>query len=452
MRTPRVVVILLVVGAMAAAACGARVPSPANSSSPSPTASPITGGSPSTSTPSSQTALPPGCPTSGTDVGLTSTTITLGTIADRTGPVSGLFAGAQQGANAFAAYINSTGGLCGHHVIIDFADSGTNCSLNQNDTTTLVKKVFGFIGSFSLYDGAGCGATVLKANPTVPDVHVALDPTAETLPNHFDLEPGQLGYATGMYKYFKEKYGSKMEHVGTISEDIPSATEKQNAMVNAATSQGWKFTYSNSASPLASNFTSNFQTACGKDHIQVFYTVTEDAQNAATMIQNEHSIAACKGVINIIPIAYDSAFIPDFQGKVSELNGVQGWSEYSLFFNKSEAANIPEVKLLQTWFAKTNPGQPLNLYAMFAWADGRLFQQAFENAGPTASRAAVLAALGKITNFSDHGLISPTDPGSKTTGNHCYLLWQLQNGQFSRMSDPKTGYRCDGTFLPYKKS
>jgi ABC-type branched-subunit amino acid transport system substrate-binding protein len=449
MRPPRAVVaVLSVVVLMGIAACGARGPAPATSPSTSTTASNNT---PSANGATATTALPAGCPTSGSDVGLTSDTITLGTIADRTGPVSGLFAGAQQGANAFAAYLNSTGGLCGHKVIIDFADSGTNCSINQNDTSTLVKKVFAFVGSFSLYDGNGCGATVLKANPTVPDVHVALDPTAETLSNHFDLEPGELGYATGMYKYFKQKYGSKMEHVGTISEDIPSAMQKQAAQVHAAESQGWKFTYSNTAAATASNFTSNFQTACGKDHIQVFYTVTEDAQNAATMIQNEHSIAACKGVINIVPIAYDSAFIPDFQGKVSALNGVQGWSEYSLFFNANEAANIPEVKLFQTWFKKTNPGQPLNLYAMFAWADGRMFQQAFENAGPTASRASVLAALGKIRNFSDNGLVAPTDPSSKTTGNHCYILWQLQNGVFSRMGDPKTGFRCDGAFLPYKK-
>src|SRR5580704_13656629 len=230
MRPPRAVVaVLSVVVLMGIAACGARGPAPATSPSTSTTASNNT---PSANGATATTALPAGCPTSGSDVGLTSDTITLGTIADRTGPVSGLFAGAQQGANAFAAYLNSTGGLCGHKVIIDFADSGTNCSINQNDTSTLVKKVFAFVGSFSLYDGNGCGATVLKANPTVPDVHVALDPTAETLSNHFDLEPGELGYATGMYKYFKEKYGSKMEHVGTISEDIPSATEKQNAMVN----------------------------------------------------------------------------------------------------------------------------------------------------------------------------------------------------------------------------
>ena len=451
MRTPRAVAVLLVVGALGAAACGARLPANQQaqaslSTNPAPASTaPITG--PGSTAPATNAD----CPTGGTDVGLTSNSVLLGTVADRSGPVSGLFAGAQQGMNAYAQYINAAGGICGHAVSIDFADSGTNCTLNQNDTSSLVNKVFAFVGSFSLYDGKGCGATVLAAHPTVPDIHVALDPTAETLPSHFDLQPGPLGYATGMFKYFKAKYGAKMEHVGTISENIPSAMAKQAAQVNAAESQGWKFVYSNAAAPTTSNFTSNFQTACGKDHIQVFYTVTEDAQNAATMIQNEHSIAACKGVINIIPIAYDSAFIPDFQGKVSELNGIQGWNEYSLFFNKSEAANIPEVQQLQTSFAKTNPGQPLNLYAMFAWADSRLFQQAFEHAGPTVSRASVIAALKTIKNFSDGGLIAPTDPGSKTVGNHCYILWQLQGGTFSRMSDPKTGYRCDGTFLPYKK-
>jgi ABC-type branched-subunit amino acid transport system substrate-binding protein len=442
MRSPRVVVVA-VLAALLATACGARGGAAAQST-------------PGSTAPSSQPATTPAtannanCPTSGTDVGLTPTSIVLGTVADRTGPVSGLFAGAEQGMDAFAAYMNSTGGLCGRKVSIDFADSATSCSQNQNVTSDLVNKVFAFVGSFSLYDGAGCGATVLQAHPTVPDIHVSLDPTAEVLPNHFDLAPGPPGYATGMFKYYKQKYGSKMENVGTIYPDIPSAAAKQKQMVNAATSEGWKFTYSNAAAATDTNFTNNFQTACGKKHIQVFYTSGENAQNAATMIQDERSIAACKGVVNIIPIAYDSAFIPDYQGKVSDLDGIQGWSEYALFFNKTDAANIPEVKLFQTWFAKTNPGQPLNLYAMYAWADGRLFQQAFENAGSTATRATVMAALRKVKNFTDGELVSPTEPASKTTGNHCYILWQLQDGQFSRMSSPKRGFRCDGAFLPLK--
>jgi ABC-type branched-subunit amino acid transport system substrate-binding protein len=392
-----------------------------------------------------------GCPTGGTDVGLTSNSITLGTVADRTGPVSGLFAGAQQGAEAFAQYANANGGLCGRRVTIDFADSGTNCSQNQNDTSSLVGKVFAFVGSFSLYDGIGCGAGVLKQHPTVPDIHVALDPTAETLSNHFDLEPGALGYATGMFNYYRHKYGSKVTKVGTISENIPSATAKQNAIVHAAESQGWKFVYANAASPTTSNFQSNFQTMCGRDHIQMFFTVTEDAQNAATMIANERSVAACKGVINVIPIAYDSAFIPDYQGNKSDLNGLQGYNEYSLFFNPGEAANIPEVALFQQWFRRVNPGQPANLYAMFAWADGRMLQTAAQHAGKTLNRQSVLAALRKLKNWDDGGLIAPTTPSSKTSGNHCYILWQLQNGSFSRVADPKTGFRCDGSFLPYKK-
>jgi ABC-type branched-subunit amino acid transport system substrate-binding protein len=387
-----------------------------------------------------KTSASGGCPSAGgTDVGLTSSSMVLGTVADRSGPVAGLFAGAQQGAVAFSQYENSLGGLCGRQVSIDFADSGTNCSQNQNDHESLVNKVFAFVGSFSLYDGKGCGATILAQHPTVPDIHVALDPSAETLPNHFDLMPGPLGYATGMYKYFKDKYGSKVQHVGTISVNIPSAQAKQNAQVNAAKSQGWKFVYSNAHAATTSNFTSNFQTACAKNHIQIFFTVTENAQNAA----------ACKGVINIIPIAYDSAFVPDYQGSPSDLNGIQGYNEYSLFFNADEGRNIPEVALFQQWFKRTNPGQPLNLYAMFAWAEGRMLQDAFEHA-KSADRKGVLAALHSLTNWSDNGLVSPMTPGSKTEGAHCYIVWQLNNGQFSRQSgDPKAGFRCDGKFLKY---
>jgi hypothetical protein len=64
-----------------------------------------------------------------------------------------------------------------------------------------------------------------------------------------------------------------------------------------------------------------------------------------------------------------------------------------------------------------------------------------------------MTALGALKNWSDNGLVSPTTPSSKTTGNHCYLLWQLSGGKFSRIDDPAItsknpgGYRCDGTFL-----
>jgi ABC-type branched-subunit amino acid transport system substrate-binding protein len=499
MRTPRAVA-LFITAALLAGACGARLPesvrqSAANAdlggnnsslttsggtgpgtttaSSGTPTVQVTSGGSNGTkgskgsngsqggtnssggkttsnsggSKPTNPTVSGEACPTSGTDVGETATTINLGTIADVTGPVPGLFTGAQEGMGAYVAYINSTGGLCGHKVADDFGDGETSCQANEAATQNLVKKDFALVGTFSLYDN--CGATVLKANPTVPDIHVALDPAAEPLANHFDLEPGALGYATGMWKYYAKKLGkSVISSVGTISENIPSAVAKQNAELKAAKSAGFKFTYSDNASPTTSDFESDFTKMCGQDHVKAFFTVTEDAQNAATMISDENKVSACKGIVNIIPIAYDQSFLTFCKqvGCGSTTNSIQGWNEYSLFFNSGEAANIPELKLFQTWFARANPGKPLNLYAMFAWADARMFQQAYETAGATATRKTILTALGKIKNYSDDGLVSPVDPGSKTTGNSCWINWKLTNNVFSRQGDPSSSYNC-GSYL-----
>src|SRR5688572_32624093 len=48
-----------------------------------------------------------------TDVGVTADTITLGTVTTLSGPVPGLFLGASLGVQAFAAYVNSQGGING---------------------------------------------------------------------------------------------------------------------------------------------------------------------------------------------------------------------------------------------------------------------------------------------------------------------------------------------------
>lgn len=502
MRTPRAVALLMIAG-LVSTACGARLPArvqqqaqnavlnPASGSSAAnnggglpqaggggpvqslpttaagsggggPASVPTSGGSGATGTTTGKgtgpvssrtgTAQAPKCG-SGTDVGLTSSTINLGTIADVSGPVSGLFQGAEEGILSFANYVNSTqGGICGHQIKVDFRDGGTNCTQTQNAASDLVKRDFALVGTFALYDN--CAATVLKQNPTVPDIHDSLDPAAGKLANHFDIEPGQLGYANGMFQFYKQKYGSKVLHVGTISENLASATAKQNAIVKAAESAGWKFVYQQAEQPTNSNFQSDFVKACQQKHIQIMFVVSEDAQNAATMIQNENQAGCPKSLINIIPIAYDQAFLDAFKGNTSAINGLQGYNQYALFFNPDDAANIPELKLFQDWFQRTYPGQPENLYAMFAWASGRMFEYAVEHAGSTLNRKTVLTALHNIKTFDANGMISPETPGSKTTGVHCYILWQFVNGRYQRQADPPIsgptkGYRCDGSFIPY---
>jgi hypothetical protein len=170
------------------------------------------------------------------------------------------------------------------------------------------------------------------------------------------------------------------------------------------------------------------------------------------MIQNQRQAGCPKDLVNVIPIAYDQSFLQAFGNDTSPIEGLLGYNEYALFFNPDEADRIPELKIFQEWFQRTYPSQPANLYAMYAWADGRMFQQAVENAGSTLNRKTVSAALKKIRNFDSNGMIAPATPSSKTEGPHCYIMWEFSHGAFRRIGTPPTtgptgGFRCDGRFL-----
>ena len=70
--------------------------------------------------------------------------------------------------------------------------------------------------------------------------------------------------------------------------------------------------------------------------------------------------------------------------------------------------------------------------------------------GSSPSRGSLLQALSKVTSFNGNNIIAPTDPAQRNNGT-CYLLAQIQNGQFQRINDPALtgsthGYRCDYSY------
>ncbi len=382
-----------------------------------------------------------GCTASSTDVGLTKNSVLVGNVTTLTGPVPGLFEGAAEGTNTFAAYVNSQGGLCGRSLQVKVADDSTDCGGNENATASLIPQVFAFVGSFSLFDG--CGAKEIAKHPDVADVHRALDPAANAPGNNFSIEAGALGYATGPFAYFANKYGAKVQKVGTLYPNIPSAAAQAQAMDAAAESAGWKIIYQRAIAATETDWTTDFVKMCGQG-VQVFFTGAQNAANISTMLQDEKN-ANCPKLVNIIPVAYDQAVQEQLKGN-PVADGLEGWNEYSLFFNSDEASRIPELGLFQQWFNRIYPNKPLNLYAMMAWASGRLFQQAMKAAGGGVTRAKLVAALDAIHNFDANGMIAPIDPTSKRAGPTCYVLWQFSGGSFHRMDTPATGYRCDGSY------
>jgi ABC-type branched-subunit amino acid transport system substrate-binding protein len=388
------------------------------------------------------TPAPAGGNGGATDVGVTATTITLGNVSDLSGPVPGLFEGAVNGTLAYFAYVNSQGGVYGRTLRLALGDGQTDCGQNQGQHQRLLPKVFAFVGSFSVYDD--CGARVLEAHRDVSEISYALSPRALELPNYFSPSPLPQGYPTGMFEYWKTKFGDDVKSVGTLYPNIPAAEATYRGIRAAAESAGWIFEYTRAYAPTEQNFTTDVVRMQRQGIKTIFVGSNEVAQVAqikrAADDQNYHPRF-------ISPLAYAEDFVK-LVGGPAHAEGIVGSSLYPLFFGKTDAQNIPAVALYQQWLQKVRPNAPVNLYGVYGWTSAQLFVQALKAAGPRAERASLQAELRKVHSFDADGLLPERDPaGDKASP--CYVLWRYRAGDYERVDTPPAGYRCDGRYYLY---
>ena len=380
-----------------------------------------------------------------TDVGVTANSILLGNVSDVTGPVPGIFQGAVLATQAYFNYVNSQGGIFGRQLKLLSADGQTDCGAAQNATRGLVDKVFGLSGSFEIYDD--CQSEVLRQYPNFPDVSYPVSKQHKELPSNFTASPTPVGYLTGMFEYFKKKYGADAtQNVGVVWNNVPAGAYSYRMMSAAAEAAGWKITYNRGIAPTETNFTADV-VRMRNQGVKVFWTSFMTAATAASLVKAQQSQGWHP--INIIPTAYDASFVK-LMGSNEAAEGILGWNQWSLFFTPADAKNIPEVALFQQWMQKTAPGTPLDLYAMHAWANTALFVKALRAVGPNVTRAKVMSYLRSLTSYDGNaGFVTKASPGTKVQST-CYLIWVIKNGEFVRQDTPAADYRCDGTYFNYK--
>jgi ABC-type branched-subunit amino acid transport system substrate-binding protein len=390
--------------------------------------------------------MPAGGNGGATDVGVTATSITVGNVADLSGPVPGLFQSAPYGVQAYFAYVNANGGVYGRQLKVVTADSQTDCTANQNAHSDLLPRVFGFVGSFSLFDD--CGTQVLQQNPTVPDLSYPLGPnTRRNTVNNYPPQAAPVGYQNGMFCYWAKKYGDAVQAVGSIYANIPSAALSERYFENSAGTCGWKWKDSIAVGATQTTFQAELS-RMQSDGVKLVFLSATNAQNAAET--KREADAQGWHPIWVIPIAYASDFISRL-GDPKEAEGIVGSNLYALFFNQGDAQNIPDVALYQQWMQRAVPDAPLELYSVFSWGAAKLFVQILKEVGPNLTRKAFTDAIKKVHSFEVKGLLPTTDPSSHVPGN-CYVLWQITNGKYVRVDTPPSTFRCDGTFIPYNGS
>jgi ABC-type branched-subunit amino acid transport system substrate-binding protein len=380
--------------------------------------------------------------TGGSAVGITPTTITLGQIADITGPIPGFAVGTKYGTDAWAAYVNSTGGIDSRKVVFDHKDSALSCNAYTNAIEAVAKSTFAMVGSASELDA--CGAATLKANPEYPDVPAFIVNTAYASdPNVFSPVPQPPGWPTTGFLWIKNKFGAPA--VQKFAALYSSATQMGfQETTAAAESVGYKLVYSRAIGFSESNFTSDIL-RMKSDGVQVvdltYLTVgqTADFEKQAAQ-QNFHPDA-------VTGFAYDHSLFT-LLGNPSYADNMV-FPLQSVLYLGEDAATVPEIGTMMTWLQKTHPGAPMSLYAFEGWEAGLYFEEAMKKAGTNPTQRSVLAGLASTTSFNANGMLADSNNPGQKIPSPCTVIVGVQGAKFVRIDPPTTSFLCNGTFHYY---
>jgi len=375
--------------------------------------------------------------------GLTASTVTVGNVS--TLSLGGLFKGAVVGTQAYADYVNSTGGINGRKLTVDSADDSFTGAANKQATQAALTKDFAMVGSFSLEDSYG--GAVLAANPGMPDVSNVLDTTTGALPNVFSPVPLNGGWQEGPLQYFKQKYPSDVTAVGALVADLPSAQTDWAGEKYVMQKVGYKIAYEANYGVANTDFTSNV--IAMKNAGVKMLVVDSMAETYASALLKNLVQQNFHPVIVLGAATYTPKLVPDSGGPAA-VDGAR-FAMSTTLYQGQDASQVPAVSTFLHWVNIASPGFAPDLYTLYGWVSAELFAQALQNAGTDPSRGSLLAQLGKITTFDGNHIIGPNDPAAKTVGN-CYIVGQVANGNFQRVDDPPVsgpnhGFRCDYSYV-----
>jgi branched-chain amino acid transport system substrate-binding protein len=376
--------------------------------------------------------------------GVTQKTIRVGQVDTLSGPVPGLFAGAQYGTLAYFRMVNSSGGVNGRKIQLDVKDDAFSAANYASETQQLTQQDFALVGGFSLFEDSGVPAiNAVK----IPDVTLAASEQRSL--DQFNYSPDPViwgGSRLGPLVYFKKKYGSAIKHVGTLVGNVAAAEQESDAVYSAMKSLGYKIVYERSNNPLDTDFTDDVL-KMKQAGVQIVYLVGEQVTAVANLAkemqqQNFHpKLFATNGE------SYDSSYIPE--AGTAAANGSSVDMQSALYLGQ-DAKSVPAVKTFDTWMKKVNPKQAINVYAVYGWTCAQLFVQALKNAGTNPTRTSLFASLNKITSFNASGLLATANPAQKRPPT-CWILAQVKNGNWQRVPpSPTAGFTCNpgGYYYP----
>lgn len=365
--------------------------------------------------------------------GVSASEIDIGDVTTITGPIPGLDVGGLHAIQAFVTYVNSLGGICGRRLVLKATDDNFDASQNATATRSIEGSVMALVGSFSAVDQGG--ATVLQANPGLPDIGEAVTPQRYNIANNFSPMPGTQGLNLAPWLYFKRKYPQAITHMAVLGVNQSTQETLTHNEAQALESIGYKFVYSDYNIELTqTDFSSDAQAMKSAGAQGIFFLdIGSYYADVARAIQDA-------GLHLTLPAysenAYDPAFLADGG---SAANGTITYSNLAMFQGQDSATN-PMVALFNRWYRGLYQATP-DQFAAWGWMDGLLFVEGL-NAGGGLTRADLMRGLRLVNSFTAGGIESASSPAQKRPA-ACFTLIDVVNEQWVRdPADPPAGLDC----------
>ncbi|HVX22846.1 MAG TPA: ABC transporter substrate-binding protein [Acidimicrobiales bacterium] len=386
------------------------------------------------------TTAPAGGNGGATTVGVTATQITIANIASISGVAPGLTQSAQQAVEAFAAYVNSQGGIYGRTLKVEPFDDQNSSSQNYADAEQACSNAFAMVGNASGFDTGSAQAVDACG---IPDVAAENSTTqAGEAADIFAASPGNAHYwPLGAATYLKSKYPTAVQHAAMIYLNVPATQSQAQHEMAAYKSVGFDYVYTAQVTPTEPNY-SPYVLQMQQKGVQ-YVTEYSDASSAARLLQAMQQQNFQPQVVDWYSEEYTPSFVQQTQGESDGNLVLMATAAYE------EAGGNPQMQTFLSWLNRVAPGAKHNIFGIFAWSAGMAFLQAAKAVGPHLTRAALLAQLAQIHTWTGGGLQPKENFGTKVPS-QCFSYFSISGSGFARAYPSGAGsYTCNSGLFKY---
>ena len=442
MLRAKLLVILVVVGALLAAACGGRSTDTASNQPSSPTATASSGAAGIDCSKETPTA---------TETGVTADTITIETMADVGSSVApGLFQGNHDALRAFEGYVNANGGIACRKLKVKLWDTKLDAHESLNGQIDACQNSLALVGGNALFNSDVSPMATCKdmaGNPTgIPDIAALANDINERCNATTFLIQGvsencrkltgerTVSAFSGFWNYVLDQNDHNLHGLFLVPGDLPTTVQSSTYQIKSGEVAGirWDATPRVSGRDEQAAFTPRVQQVKANDSNFVY-----DGSNDRSMVAMRKESAA-QGVSSVkvwgCGLACYTRNLLETGG--SDVEGTYVWMQFLPFEEADTNAALQA-------YVDAVGADKVDSFGAQAWQAALLFQDTINKIVATdgvngITRAKMLEVLSNTTDFTAGGWMGTQ--GKNLRGfSTCQVILQVHDGKFVRVFPEERG-------------